>query len=154
MLEKWLYEITRKACGAQYPRCNNRVIEVMNAVQRSTIFAQPIKEPLINCPCGRIAALRGTRSLGYPVDIPRLLRSVRLALYPAQTINQRFLSSTAFVIPAWAVPRTIADTEPRTNEQIGWIAPLARYHWQFLCQHTFFCRFLKSEGIPDGSSWI
>ena len=50
-----------------------------------------VQEPPINCLCGRIAALRGTRSLDYPVDMPRLLRSVRLALHPAQTINQRFL---------------------------------------------------------------
>ena len=48
------------------------------------------KEPLINCLYGRIVALRGARNLDYPVDISRFLRSVRLVLHPAQTINQRF----------------------------------------------------------------
>ena len=48
-------------------------------------------ETLINCLCGRIAALRGARNLDYPIDMSRLLRSVRLALHPAQTINQGFL---------------------------------------------------------------
>ena len=50
-----------------------------------------VKEPLINCLCWRIAALRGARNLDYPFDMSRLLRSVRLALHPAQTINQRLL---------------------------------------------------------------
>jgi len=35
--------------------------------------------------------LRGARNLDYPFDMSRFLRSVRLALHPAQTINQRFL---------------------------------------------------------------
>ena len=48
------------------------------------------KETLINCLCGRIAALRGTRNLDYPFDMSRFLRSVRLTLHPAQTINQGF----------------------------------------------------------------
>jgi len=48
-------------------------------------------ETLINCPCGRIAALRGARNLDYPIDMSRFLRSVRLALHPARIINQGFL---------------------------------------------------------------
>ena len=51
-------------------------------------------ELLINCLCGRIAALRGARDLDYPFDMSRFLRSVRLALHPAQTINQRFPKKT------------------------------------------------------------
>ena len=47
-------------------------------------------ETLINCLCGRIVALRGTRNLDYPFDMSRFLRSVRLALHLAQTINQGF----------------------------------------------------------------
>ena len=47
---------------------------------------------MINCLCGRIASLRGARNLDYPVDMSRFLRSVRLALHPAQAINQRFLN--------------------------------------------------------------
>ena len=50
-----------------------------------------IRKALINCLCGRIAALRGTRNLDIFLYMPRFLRSVRLALHPAQTINQRFL---------------------------------------------------------------
>jgi len=49
-----------------------------------------IKETLINCLYGRIAALRGARNLDYPIDMSRFLRSGRLALHPAQTINQVF----------------------------------------------------------------
>jgi len=33
---------------------------------------------------GHIAALRGARSLAYPQDMSRVLRSVRLALYPEE----------------------------------------------------------------------
>jgi len=47
-------------------------------------------ETLINCLCRRIVALRGARNLDYHVDMSRFLRSVRLALHPAQTINQGF----------------------------------------------------------------
>jgi len=36
--------------------------------------------------------LRGTRSLVYLIDMPRLLRSVRLALHHVRWINQRFPS--------------------------------------------------------------
>jgi len=50
-----------------------------------------LKEPLINCLCERIAALRGARNLDYLCDMSRFLRSVRLTLHPAQIINQRFL---------------------------------------------------------------
>ena len=49
------------------------------------------KETLINCLCGRIAALRGARNLNIFQYMPRFLRSVRLALHTAQTINQCFL---------------------------------------------------------------
>ena len=54
------------------------------------------KEPLINCLCGRIAAFRGARNLDYPFDMSRLLRSVRLALHPAQKNNQRFHNPSGF----------------------------------------------------------
>ena len=49
-------------------------------------------ETLINSLCGRIVALRGARNLNIFLYMPRFLRSVRLALHPAQTINQCFLS--------------------------------------------------------------
>ena len=39
---------------------------------------------------GRIAALRGARSLAYLFDMSRSLRSVRLALHPARCFLQRF----------------------------------------------------------------
>ena len=55
-------------------------------------------ETLINCLCGRIAALRGTRNLDYTVDMSRLLRSGRLALHPAQTINQGFLRACRVLV--------------------------------------------------------
>ena len=48
------------------------------------------KKALINCLYGRIAALRGARNLDIFLYMPRFLRSVRLALHPAQTINQCF----------------------------------------------------------------
>ena len=51
-----------------------------------------IKETLINCLCGRIAALRGARNLNIFLYMPRFLRSVRAAQYPAQTITQSFLN--------------------------------------------------------------
>ena len=60
----------------------------------NTIF----KETLINCLCGRIAKLRGTRNLDYLVDMSRFLRSVRLALHHAQTINQGFLNRQCHVL--------------------------------------------------------
>jgi len=49
------------------------------------------KEALINCLCGRIAALRGARNLNISLYMPRFLRSVRAALHPAQAITQSFL---------------------------------------------------------------
>jgi len=52
-----------------------------------------VKETLINCLCGRIAALRGARNLDILSYMPRFLRSVRLALHPAQAINQGFLNA-------------------------------------------------------------
>jgi len=54
-------------------------------------YAVTLKEPLINCLCGRIAALRGARNLNIFLYMPRFLRSVRLALHPTQAINHRFL---------------------------------------------------------------
>ena len=53
-----------------------------------------LKERLIDCLRGRmlaLSALRGTRKLAYPFDMSRFLCSVRLALHPAQRINQHFL---------------------------------------------------------------
>ena len=50
-----------------------------------------VKETLIYCLYGRIAALRGARNLNIFLYMSRFLRSVRLALHPAQTINQGFL---------------------------------------------------------------
>ena len=46
-------------------------------------------ETLINCLCGRIATLRGAVT-SICTYTPRFLRSVRLALHPAQAINQGF----------------------------------------------------------------
>ena len=51
-----------------------------------------LNETLINCLRGRIAALRGARNLNIFLYMLRFLRSVRLALHPAQAINQRFLN--------------------------------------------------------------
>jgi hypothetical protein len=45
-------------------------------------------EALISCPGGRIATLRGARTLDYSLDMSRFLRSVRLAFHPVQAINQ------------------------------------------------------------------
>ena len=39
---------------------------------------------------GRIATLRGTRNLAVYRILSRFLRSVRLALHPARSINQSF----------------------------------------------------------------
>ena len=50
-----------------------------------------VKEALSNCLCGRIAALRGARNLNISLYMPRFLRSVRAAQYPAQAITQSFL---------------------------------------------------------------
>ena len=50
-------------------------------------------ETLINSPCGRIASLRGARNLNIFLYMPRFPRSVRLALHPAQRINQCFPNS-------------------------------------------------------------
>ena len=55
-----------------------------------------LKERLIDCLRGRmlaLSALRGTRKLAYRFDMSRFLCSVRLALHPAQRINQRFPKS-------------------------------------------------------------
>ena len=46
------------------------------------------RKALINYLCGQIAALRGARNLDIFLYMPRFLRSVRLALHPAQIINQ------------------------------------------------------------------
>jgi hypothetical protein len=64
-------------------------------------------ETLINCLCGRIAALRGARNLDIFPNMPRFLRSVRksasrqtlrsIYYFAAQTINQRFLIGAAHV---------------------------------------------------------
>ena len=54
-------------------------------------FALSFLETLINCLCRRIATLRGARNLNIFLYMPRFLRYVRLALHPAQAINQRFL---------------------------------------------------------------
>ena len=48
------------------------------------------KETRINCLSGRIAALRGARNIKIFQYMPRFLRSARLALHPARTINQGF----------------------------------------------------------------
>ena len=56
------------------------------------------KETLINCLCGRIAALRGARNLNIFQYMPRFLRSVRLALHPAQAINQHFPNAILLII--------------------------------------------------------
>ena len=57
-----------------------------------------LKETLINCLCGRIAALRGARNLNISLYMPRLLRSVRAAQYPAQIITQSFLKISALLL--------------------------------------------------------
>jgi hypothetical protein len=57
--------------------------------QRRKVLRLP-RETLINCLSGRIASLCGARNLNIFMYMPRFLRSVRLALHPAQTINQRF----------------------------------------------------------------
>jgi len=61
-----------------------------------------VRESLINCLCGRIATLRGARNLNIVLYMPRFLRSVRLALHPAQAINQRFHRLCKFA-PIWYV---------------------------------------------------
>jgi len=57
------------------------------------ILCTNFKETLINCLSGRIATLRGARNLNIFLYMSRFLRSVRLALHPAQTINQHFLNN-------------------------------------------------------------
>jgi hypothetical protein len=54
-------------------------------------FSVCIKEVLINWLRARIAALRGTRNLAVYRILSRFLRSMRLALHHARSINQRFL---------------------------------------------------------------
>ncbi|MDR0310285.1 MAG: type II secretion system GspH family protein, partial [Acidobacteriota bacterium] len=59
------------------------------------------KETLINCLRGRIAklfTLCGARNLNIFLYMPRPLGSVRLALHPAQTINQRFPNEKGFTL--------------------------------------------------------
>ena len=58
-----------------------------------TVGSRHVRKTLINCLCGRIAALRGARNLNIFLYMLRFLRSVRLALHPAQVINQRFLKA-------------------------------------------------------------
>jgi hypothetical protein len=78
--------------GAYSRRINQQhsfVYEVLHNTENLT----DAKETLINCLCGRIAKLfapRGARNLDIFLYMPRFLRSVRLALHPAQTIYQRF----------------------------------------------------------------
>ena len=64
----------------------------------TSLIADTVKETLINCLGERIVALRGARNLDYPFDMSRFLRSVRLALHLAQTINQCFLKISGFAI--------------------------------------------------------
>ena len=71
----------------EYP---GRVLNT-NVNKKSIYSVVSLWKALINCLCGRIAALRGTRNLDIFLYMPQFLRSVRLALHPAQTINQRFL---------------------------------------------------------------
>ena len=50
-----------------------------------------VLETRVNCLSGRIAALRGARNLNIFLYMSRFLGSVRLAIHPAQIINQGFL---------------------------------------------------------------
>ncbi len=52
-----------------------------------------LKETLIKWLRVRIAALRGTRNLAVYRILSWFLRSVRLALHPARSINQCFLKN-------------------------------------------------------------
>jgi len=74
-------------------------------------FNKTFTEPLINCLCGRIAALRGARNLNIFLYMPRFLRSVRLALHPAQAINRRFLTSALLLIAISAFAETAAAAD-------------------------------------------
>jgi hypothetical protein len=67
-------------------------------------YSASLMETLINSLCGRIAALRGARNLNIFLYMPRFLRSVRLALHPAQRINQCFLRK-----------RNVAETDSGTS---------------------------------------
>jgi len=65
------------------------------------IAARRLRKTLNKLLRGRIAALRGARSLAYLFDMPRSLRSARLALHPAHCFLQRFLSERYAV---WVEP--------------------------------------------------
>ena len=69
-----------------------------------------LKETLINCPCGRIAALRGARNLNIFLYMLRFLRSVRLALHPTQTINQGFLNRKKLLFGRRGTEQTRAES--------------------------------------------
>jgi len=60
--------------------------------KKRVVVAFPPRETLNKLLRGRIAALRGARSLAYLLDMSRSLRSVRLALHPARGLLQRFPS--------------------------------------------------------------
>jgi hypothetical protein len=59
---------------------------------------------------GRLAALRGARSLAYLLDMSRSLRSVRLALSPARRFLQRFLSGGCVGIACANIPNMRGTT--------------------------------------------
>lgn len=61
-------------------------------------FCHFIKETLINWRYERITSLHGTRSLAYPIDMSRLLCSVRLVLHLVCRINQRFLKDRSITV--------------------------------------------------------
>jgi len=54
-------------------------------------FSHWLREALIKSLWEQIASLRGPRNIAYHIDMSRLLRAVRLALYLPQSFNQRFL---------------------------------------------------------------
>ena len=58
----------------------------------TALLQRALRETLNNWLRGRIAALRGARSLAYLLDMSRSLRSVRLALHPARSFLQRLPS--------------------------------------------------------------
>ena len=78
--------------GGQYIIINKDK-DLLKTICMQHQLQKAVKETLINCLCGRIAALRGARNLNIFIYMPRFLRSVRLALHPAQTINQGFLNA-------------------------------------------------------------
>ena len=72
-------------------------ISKLNIAYEEKLLEFIFKKTLINCLSGRIAALRGARNLNIFLYMPRFLRSVCLALHPAQTINQHFLKNGKFL---------------------------------------------------------